>query len=501
MTSFVSHARRRALSLWPWLVPIAVAGFIFLRRGSLLPSGVSALLALTVVLIASRRPDRCILFLIVGLPFQGLVLAQFYAWGVPGSIVRPLGGWKEVVALAVVVAGVRGFRASGRRLDNLDLLALGYIAILVVYAVLPHLFAPGAPAALNARSLAFRYSATFVVLLLAARHAQLPRDFATRAARVVLIVGGVVAAIAVYEYFFSDAWNSFIVDRVKYLKYQVEVLDARPFSMTDVRRYNTVGGRDVLRAGSVFLDSSPCGFFLLLPFAVAVERRLRSGRGGGALLFMISLALLFTQTRAALIGALVIVYLAVRPAAGRTSRRRVQFGFILAAGLILAVPVASATGLNDRITTATNGQDQSATDHENSFWDSVEVLHQSPFGKGLGTAAGIGQRFIPASATVSENNYLQVGVETGIISMIVFGALMIVLVRRLTQATRRVPDLGVAATRSAAIALAIGALFLHTWDEFAVSWTFWAMAGVAIGAAEGARRRASVPPATEIAAR
>jgi hypothetical protein len=497
MTSRVHALGRDIVAWWPWAVPVLVAGFIYRTHGFYLERGIAALLALFVVFVASRYPDRSILVLIAGLPFQALLFAQLYAWGLPAPLLRPLAAWKEALALGVVVAGIRGFRAAGKRLDRLDLVAIAYVVIVGAYALLPEMFVPGAPTAANARSLAFRSSAGFVVLLLGARHARLPVDFLARASRVALAVGGVVASIAIYEYFFSDAWNDFVVDRVRYIHYQVEVLQTIPFDYTDIRRYGTIGGREVVRSGSLFLDPTPAGFYLVLPFAVAIERRLRGGfgRGAGASLVLIGGGLLLTQTRAALIAALVVGFLAVRPAAGRAPNRRLQFAFVFLAGLLVAFPAATATGLSERVTSTASGDDESSTDHIESFWNAVDAIREAPLGHGVGTSAGVGQRFASARTTISENAYLQVAIETGVIAMGVFVALAVLIVRRLNRAARTVNDLGIAAVRSAAIGLAVGALFLHTWSEFAVSWTMWALAGAAIGAGELVRRRepAEVP--------
>jgi hypothetical protein len=475
-------------ALWPWLVPVGVATFIYATRGRPLERVVAGLLAFVVVLIASRRPDRGLLVLIVGLPFQGFVLAQLYAWGLPAGLVRPLSSWKEALALGVVLAAVRGFRTRGRRLDRLDALGLGYIAIVGTYALLPHLFAPDAPVTANALSLAFRSSAGFVILLLAARHAPLPDDFVARAARVVLLVGGVVAAIAVYEYFFSATWNRFVIHDVQYLRYQVDILHSKPPSATDVLSYGDVGGRRIVRVGSVFLDPLSCGFYLVLPFAVAVERRLRERlrSGAGLLLILIAAALLLTQTRAALIGAIAVVFLALRSSAGRTSRRRTQFAVIFAAGVIVALPAVTAIGLSERVSRTASGREPSSIDHVQSFWTGVDAIEAAPLGHGLGTSAGVGQRFAAAQATITENYYLQVGVETGVIAMALFLALTLVMIRYVGRATRSTGDLGATATRSAAIGLAIGALLLHAWLEFSVSWVLWSLAGASIGLAERA---------------
>jgi hypothetical protein len=473
---------------WPWLVPVALAAFVYGTRGAYVPRALAALAAVVVVLLAARRPDRSLLVLVGGLPFQGLVLAQLYRWGVPGAVVRPLGSWKEALGLGVVIAGVGGYRAGRRRLDPLDGLGFAYVAIVGAFALAPHFFAPGAPVDTSARSLAFRASAGFVILLLAARHAPLGDDFGDRLARVVMIVGCVVAAVCVYEYFFSASWNRWVVEKVQYTRYQVSILHTTPFNVADIRRYSTIGGHRVLRTGSVFLDPTTCGFFLVLPFAVAIERRLRkAARGVTLVIVVVAAGLVLTETRAALLGALVVALLAMRPAAGRTLDRRLQFTFVLLAGMAVVVPAATAIGLGQRVTATSTQRDPSSVDHMRSFWTGVDAIKAEPLGHGLATSAGVGQRFDQGQATIGENSYLQVGIETGVGAMAVFIGITLSALGRLRRLSRRTSHLVTSAAFSAGAGLAIGACFLQTWTDFSVAWTFWALAGAAIGIAERSR--------------
>lgn len=479
---------------WPWLVPIALAAFVYETQGAYVARALAALAAVVVVALAARRPDRSLLVLMAGLPFQGLFLAQLYRWGVPGAVVRPLGSWKEALGLGVVIAGVRGYHAGRQRLDALDGLGLAYVAIVGAYALAPAFFAPGAPLDTSTRSLAFRASAGFVILLLAARHVNLPDDFANRAARVVVIVGCIVAAVCVYEYFFSAAWNRWVVENVQYLRYQVRVLHTTPFSASDIRRYSVIGGHRVQRTGSVFLDPTSCGFALVLPFAVAVERRMRAAMPGAiAAIVLIATGLLLTETRAALLGALVVALLAIRPAAGRTLDRRLQFTFVLLAGMAIIVPAATAIGLAQRVTATSTSADPSSVDHERSLWTGIDSIEARPLGHGLATSAGVGQRFDSGQAIIGENSYLQVGIETGVGAMAVFVALTLAVTGRLRRRSRLTSNLAISAAFGAGVGLALGGFFLQTWTDFSVAWTFWAFAGAAIGIAERSRSRADLP--------
>src|SRR5947209_20635528 len=150
-------------------------------------------------MIAARWPDRSLLALIVLLPFQGLILAKLYAWGMPTSIVRHLSAWKEALAIGVVLAGLRNFLARGRSADTLDRIGLGFVGIALVYLLAQQAIVPTSSVSTNARAPAFRQDAGFVLLLLGARHAPLPGDFLNPAGPAALAVAVVVAGVCVYE--------------------------------------------------------------------------------------------------------------------------------------------------------------------------------------------------------------------------------------------------------------------------------------------------------------
>jgi O-Antigen ligase len=505
-------------SQWAWLVPLAVAGFVVVASPSGLEQAVAALLGLAVVVFTVRRPDLGLLALIALLPFHAILLAWVFAAGVPGSIVRPLGAWKEAVAIGVLVAGIRGFRAAHRHLDRLDIAGLAYVAVVAIYglfpsiaslptptaaafsaqglrAILEEVFTASVPTFTSERFLAFRASAFLVLLLFAARHAKLPANFLPRALRVAMAVGGVVAAIAVFEFFFSDAWNDFVVNKVQYTNYQRAILDVIPFDFYDIRFYGVIGGQKIVRVGSVFFSPLTLGFYLLVPFAAAADRIARQGlRGAAAGCFLLTgAALLFSQTRSALIGALVVAVIVLVPTRAHLVQRRLQFAFVLVAVLLVALPVAAATGLSERATTPKSGDERSGVDHLTGLSNGVDAIAHDPVGGGLATSAGTGQRFDKSNTVISENYYLQVGIETGVVGIFTFVALTVVLLRRLKRA---VPDTlaeGGGAIRAMGLALAVGSLFLHTWNDFAVAWTFWPLAGAVLGLAVARAREREAP--------
>jgi O-antigen ligase len=212
-------------------------------------------------------------------------------------------------------------------------------------------------------------------------------------------------------------------------------------------------------------------------------------------------ALLLTNVRSALIAALVIAFLAVRPRPGRTAANRARIGLILAMGAVLLIPAAAASNLSQRSSEAADTTSESTGNHIDSLRAAVDSLSSDPMGRGLGTQPGVGDRFRVQTKLTSEDAYLQVGNELGIVAMILFIAMVLLTLRRLKDATARAPSSPLtSAVRSAAVGYAIGGLFLHVWIYLPVSITLWSLAGVVLGAAERTEREGQLVGAPSPAA-
>jgi O-antigen ligase len=144
--------------------------------------------------------------------------------------------------------------------------------------------------------------------------------------------------------------------------------------------------------------------------------------------------------------------------------------------LVAAAPFIASGGLLDRV-----GDDSSNEEHQAKFFSGLDTIAESPLGEGLGTSAGTGQRFGTVTH-VSENYYLQVGNEIGVIGAVTFVAFVIAVNRRLHKARSRSDDAVVAGTRSGFLGISVAAFFLHAFTNQTVAWTAFGLAGAALGA-------------------
>jgi O-Antigen ligase len=479
--------RERLVAALVWLLPVLAIWLVYYSPRHIVSAqtAIAGLLALGLLALAVRRPDRALLVLVAVLPFQGFLLAKLWSFGVPTSIVYHMGAWKEVLALGVIIAGARSFLAEGRRADALDRVALLFVAFIALYALLQPELVPSSPHATSARLLDFQELAGMPLVLLGARHAPLGPRFAQRACRVVFGAGTIVAAIGVYEAIFSSSWNHFVVHTIGYTRYEGAVLHNYPANPNDIRIYGMVGGAKIVRIGSVFVDELTLAWYLVLPFAIGFERMVR--REGSRLTLLATVAigagLLLTQTRSALIAALIVVLIALQRTVGRPRHWRSRVAILLAGLAVVGVPAALASGLGARVADTDTAADNSSAGHVSGITKGLDTVVAHPLGRGLGTSAGAGQRLGLTKLVVPENNYLEIGDEVGVLPMLVFIALTIVLLFKLRAAAREFPDVLITAVWAAGAGLAVAALTLQTWLNFSPTWTYWGMAGAMLGVA------------------
>jgi len=262
------------------------------------------------------------------------------------------------------------------------------------------------------------------------------------------------------------------------------VLNSPVYNPADVRTFVTLGGHEFVRASSVMGSPLALGHFLLLPFALALERAMR-GRTRGAIgqAVLIGSGILLTQTRSALLGAGVIILLVLRRSPGRTEQARSRFWLVLVGALVAATPFIISAGMLDRFS-----DEGSTTAHQEGFFNGLSVISEHPLGQGLGTSAGVGQRFSTASS-VSENYYLQVGAEIGAIGAVLFVGFVLIVNRELRRARDETGDPLVTGARAGFAGIAVAAFFLHAFNNQTVAWSAFAVAGLALSATVGSRGR------------
>lgn len=484
-------SRSRQLTTSVAAVVAAVALFADLTIGGLRAAEItiSGLVALIAILAASTWPGAAIGCALAFVPLQIALMAFLYKHGAPAGLVRDAGYIKDAavggVCLAAVTRRGHSTRSPRPRTDMLDRLAIAYLGIATAYLVLPIVF----PDVLGGQTFSVRINAwrldcLFVVLMLAARRVALPPQTLWRLRGVVIIVAALMCAVGVWESVSNTGYNNFIVHTLGVPFYQADILHVSPPPGYDYIVHGTVGGASLVRVGSLLVDEIVLGFYMVLPLALGIERISESRPRLIAVLGIVAggVTLVLSETRSAILSGGVAILLSVWLGFRRRSTSRFRTTVLLVAAAVLIVPLTAHSTVRQRFDSLIGNSHD--TDNQNHISASRaglnEVLHH-PEGRGLGANPATGLRNQTTNVVVTENSYLQVGTELGAVAMLLFIGMYIALLARLRRIARRDDESGrlAAACWLAGSGLFVGGFFLQIWPAFAVSLTFWGLAGIA----------------------
>jgi hypothetical protein len=434
-------------------------------------------------------PVLALAVLCVGLALHNLAMAELWDAGVRGGALDVVAAWKEaLLAVALAVA----LRQRGRELllrgrGRLpDLLALAYVAFVVVYALLPQGWLDGEASA-HTRLLALRHDLLPVggyalgrLLLLRRGDARLLRWVLLATAAGVALLGIVdVYAVSLQWWRDSGAPGWFR----EQLGLDYDGLSGLPENFV----YNPGDERPLRRLVSTFLSPLAASYLLVVALLLLAARR-RVEWWAGALAVLLLAALLLTHTRAAILalaGGLVVLALAQRRAAPA-----VLAAAVVALG-VTGVRLYDTFAPETRFTPseleqqrahaaeepgasgdAFSAGESSLSSHWTNLRDGIDTVAHHPQGFGLGNA-GVTAKRSDTRARAGESTYTELGVEVGLLGALAFVAWNLALLRELWRRS---------AWLAASLA-AVLALGLQT-DVIGVHWlaiVLWGLCGAAVG--------------------
>lgn len=381
--------------------------------------------------------------------------------------------WKEVLLLllfigcAILLATDRGLRAACRRERLIPLITL-YVLFVALVGLVAYL-AGGVSLKAYAYGtlLDARYLAFFGVTWAVTQYSDLLLRFWKQ---LLLIPAGIVSVVAVLQYFALPS------DFLRHFGYGPSTI---PASATIDQKASYPRVQSTLRG------PNPLGAYLVVVLSalgVLVTRARRSWQWSIAAYVLGFLALIFTFSRSAWLGALaamgLLVWLSIRSSWLRK--------YLLIAAASFVVVFAVITLLlrhNDQFQNIffhTNEQSHSAESsnagHVSALKAGLNDIVHVPWGSGPGTA-GPASAYNKAPARIAENYYVQIGQEVGIVGLAAFVAINVMVARRLWQ--RRADTLALALFVSF-VGLVVVNLLLHGWADDTLAYIWWGLAGAAI---------------------
>jgi hypothetical protein len=452
-----------------------------------------ALLTGAAALAVWRRPITALYLFLVGLAAHNIVMSLLWGAGVRGSSLELISAWKEIL-LAVAVARVALDALRVRRLPfhpgPIDLLALAFAALVLLYAVIPQ-STLGGQAGGSAIVHAIRHDLVPVVAFLLGRALGITAE---RVRSIAWTMLGAAAAVAgfglIEEYTVSVGWWH-RSGAVGYFDKQLGFDYHGPGGMPENFAFNTGHNHLYRRLISTFVSPLAAGYMLVVSLLVAPLRRLALPLA--ALAFA---GLVFTISRSALTGlvaGLIVLALARRewwPLAAVVLVVGAGIGFdkgythvapkthFLAADLKYQQQYAKThRGASHQLLSA---GESSLTSHLTNLRDGLSTVLHHPQGYGLGNAGATAQRF-GVQLKAGESNYTEIGVETGLLGLLVFLAWNLALLAGLVRRAWAEPP-GPLRFAAAGVAAALAAILLIAvqTDAYGIPWLgycLWWLAG------------------------
>jgi hypothetical protein len=440
-----------------------------------------------------RRPVLALYLFIVGLVAHNLVMALLWGAGVRGSSLELISAWKEIL-LAVAVARVAVDSLRVRRLPValglVDYLALGFAALVLLYAVIPQSALDGEADA-SAVLHAIRHDLVPVVAFLLGRSLGITAAQIRSVAWTLLGAASAVAGFGLVELYTAGVGWWHRSGAVGYFRHQLGFDYHGPGGMPENFAFNT--GHNVLyrRLISTFISPLAAGYMFVVALLAAPLRRLAIPFA--ALVFA---GLLFTISRSALTG--LVAGLLVLALARREWWPLVAAVVVVGAGIGFDHAYRHVSPTTHFLPSELKEQEQNAKKHPaartqlfnfnepswrshlSSLRHGLSTVVHHPQGYGLGNAGATAERF-GVKLKAGESNYTEIGVETGLAGMVVFCLWNLALLAGLVRRSWTEPP-GALRDGAAGVAAALAAILLVAvqTDAYGIPWlgyVLWWLAG------------------------
>ena len=415
--------------------------------------------------------------LIVGILATIVALLPLHAfistWG--GTAIGPLWLWKSWKELLLVpLVGLVLFwlctHLSALRVllrDRLIQVGMVYTVLVLVFTrvgwtTLDH------PAVLAGFAFDLRYIAMFILGYIAVRFGRLPyATFTPRIMRSIVWIGVALAVVGILQVT--------IIPREFLSQFGYE-------KFVTIAPYLTIDEKSpyIIRAFATLRGPNDYGAYLVMTLAVTLASVMATRRKLSFAGLQL-IAIFLSHSRSAYIAAFVVLGLWLGLTIG--SERLKRYWLYIVGGVVSLLLIASLSLVSPTVrlivfhssVNDTHLTEGSIDDRSNSMTATLGRVIENPLGCGTGCSGPAS--YYGADARISENYYLQIAEEYGIVGVGLWIAMFVLVMRRL-YVLRRSP-LAFALFMSGA-GIAIIGLLLHVWVDDPLSMTWWVLAGLVV---------------------
>lgn len=435
--------------------------------------------------VFSKIAAYIFLTLIAYLPFHIFISIVV---GVNVGYLGPLKAGKDlaigVLAILLVPYFVHSWRQISKQLlgNWLGITCLSYIALNLLFFAIDR-------RDLDAVALGLVYNTRFIVIFLLAgilSQAQPRYINVSVIVKIIVATGTLVAVFGILQYFVLPK------DFFAKLGYSMQS-GAIPWFYIDDKP-------DFLRIMSTMRDPNSLGSYLLIPISILLAKlqidwkKLRKNTRIEmiSLIVVLVVALILAFSRSGLLGLMVVIvtsFVLTNTAYIQRNTKIVLLGAILIVG---ATTLTSAVFMKTHPRSFKNivfhADEETVLRDPNELRidflkRSVNQITAKPYGDGLGTAGLASMKNDIKGVNLTENYYLQLGIEIGVVGLVLFlAACMLLLVRIYGIWSEQHTYVGLALITSFS-GLFITNMLAHVWSNETVAVTWWGLAGIFIGQA------------------
>ncbi len=356
--------------------------------------------------------------------------------------------------------------------DKLVWLIAGYAALTVALALIK-------PADQDAEAIGVVYNLRFLLFFIygALLIQKVDKSLFNKTVKIVLAVGTIVSLLGVFQVALlpNDALASVGYSRA---------------NGTPVAFFISDQTQAIERAYSTAKDPNSFGSYLIIILTISLlflfSKWPKHRNLFGGIVLAVTLCLFLTYSRSAWIGSIaaLMVFVLLLP---KTRQLLIKYKKIVISSGLIAIIIVSAGLFSLRNTSTVQnlifhvGDDAEITSNSgraNALKYTTEEIIDNPLGYGPGTAGPASFKNDNQGAVISENYYLQLAHEVGVLGLALFVAICLVVAKRL-YGSRNTDRLAIPLLASFA-GIAITNMLVHIWFFEPVAYTWWGLAGLVL---------------------
>ena len=362
--------------------------------------------------LISKNKQGIFIFLIFGLPIYTTSLSICLQSGF-GSIIPFLQPLKEILVL--VALGVSVWQYRGKfRLQFIDVMVMAYFAYTLLYV-----FLPIGTLGITAKAISFKSTSFFVLVYITGRLLKISELFVSKYFHYFLIVIIAATLLLMGEMFMNQHFQTL----TGYADYNFYFFNQEPsgnFGLTWT--YETSTG--LKRFASFFANPLEYGAATLLCLAIIGalytkdDNKFRPDGLGLVAILATQFSIFFAISRASLASYFLMIFIYALVTKNKFILR--AFYAVSALGIIYIAFFLFVINpdLYDFIIETVNFSNPSSVGHVIAWVNGFEAIMNNPMGLGLGASGVLAES--TGGGIGGENQYIIIGVQTGIISLIIY---------------------------------------------------------------------------------